>query len=362
MSRFNLMASVNNTSHYYYDLAIFGVEIFCSCVMLLVLFLMIFVYKTFKTTLQRLILYYVILGLWFVFSYSLRIKLSIQEDWACIVATKLRFSAVIICCTYIFIITNLSLLLVPCLLRGRPVSKRSIKYVECICVVLTVFTALVQMVTFVKVAENDVADKCTNPTVYYTKHFGAMLIFQTIYMGIILEVSLVSLFLSIFFYFIRRRINSQQIALSLSLRNLIYHFGINTFAMAAYSIGAAYNIAHDYVIYVNGYDVNLWEDSSMSPVLMGTFVLIHALFCMCTSTQRNVCCAKTCKMCQRQGYAAIDGNDVEIATNPKSTRVSQPSYTNFAPPYTGGFTQITASDHDELKSDRARGLTETINI
>ena len=47
------------------------------------------------------------------------------------------------------------------------------------------------------------------------------------------------------------------------------------------------------------------------------------------------------------------------------TRVSQPSYTNFAIPYTGGFTQITASDHDELnKSDRARSreLTETINM
>ena len=201
------------------------------------------------------------------------------------------------------IITNLSLLLVPCLLRGRPVSKQSIKYVECICVVLTVFTALVQVVTFVTVVENDVDSKCTNSTIYYTKHFGAMLIFQSIYIGITLEVLLVSLFLSIFFYFICRRINSQQATLSLLLRNLVYHFGFNTIVMAAYSIGAAYNIAHDYVINVNEYYYgNPWEDSGASPLLMATFVFIHAAICMCTSAQRGVCCVKICKMCQHRGY------------------------------------------------------------
>ena len=199
--RFNLMAPGNNTSGYLMVIAMdSGFGSYMACMVLLILFLMIFVYKTFKTTLQRLILYYVILSLWFEFSYSLRfIEVFEQEIWACIVASQLRFSAIIMWYTYIMIITNLSLLLVYCLLRGRPVSKQSIKYVECICVVLTVFTVLVQVVTFVTVVENDVDAKCTNPTIYYTKHFGALLIFQSIYMGITLEVLLVSRFLSIFF-------------------------------------------------------------------------------------------------------------------------------------------------------------------
>ena len=47
-------------------------------------------------------------------------------------------------------------------------------------------------------------------------------------------------------------------------------------------------------------------------------------------------------MNQSQHYAAIDGKDT-AANNPASCRVSQPSYTNFAVPYTGEFTQITAS-------------------
>ena len=134
--------------------------------------------------------------------------------------------------------------------------------------------------------------------------------------------------------------------------------------MAAFSIGVAYSII-GYFISIEYYYKNIWEDSGLQPMVMGALVIIQALFCMCTSTQRNVCCARICEMCQGEDYAIIDGNDGETATNPESTRVSQPSYTNFAIPYTGGFTQITASDHNELnKSDRARSreLTETINM
>ena len=82
---------------------------------------------------------------------------------------------------------------------------------------------------------------------------------------------------------------------------------------------------------------------------------------MCTSesAQRHVCCVSCCKVHPHsQNYTVIDGKDAETATNPESTRVSQLSYTDFAVPYTRGFTQITTSDH---VADRARLDLETYN-
>ena len=39
-------------------------------------------------------------------------------------------------------------------------------------------------------------------------------------------------------------------------------------------------------------------------------------------------------------------------TNPASSRASQPSYTNFAIPYTGGFTQVTSSVNSNRQSEQ----------
>ena len=218
---------------------IMGIQFFI--IVLVILLLMIFVYKTYKTTFQRLILYYVILGLWFEFSYSLQILEAFsQERSVCIAVKYLHLSSVIAWYTWIMVITNFSLLLIPCLMRGIPVSKRSIRCVEYICVPVTVIIALVQTVTlFVKHAQNDVGVLCTtsNPS-----DLRRNLIYQSICFCILLEVVLVSLFLSVFFHFIRRRLPSRQTALSLLLKNLIYHFGINAFAMAMYCISIACNI------------------------------------------------------------------------------------------------------------------------
>ena len=78
---------------------------------------------------------------------------------------------------------------------------------------------------------------------------------------------------------------------------------------------------------------------------VGISAIIQAVLCIQTSTERNTCCKRCCCMLtdSDRHYAVIDGKDTYTATNPASSRVSQPSYTNFAIPYTGGFTQMTAS-------------------
>ena len=68
---------------------------------------------------------------------------------------------------------------------------------------------------------------------------------------------------------------------------------------------------------------------------VGISVVTQAVLCIQTSTQGNMCCKCCCCLTNpSQHYAAIDGRDT-AATNPASCRVSQPSYTNFAVPYTG---------------------------
>ena len=345
-----MMASANLTANTMFYLMNGGIGIPFFIIVLVILLLMIFVYKTYKTTYQRLILYYVILGLWVEFVYCLQILEAFsQKRWVCIAVKYLRLSSVIAWYTWITVITNFSLLLIPCLMRGIPMYRSRFRCVECISVPITLIIASVQAVSlFVKHAqvENDVGCLRTtsNPA-----ELRRNLIYQSICLCVNLEVVLVSLFLSIFFHFIRRRLPSRQTALSLLLKNLIYHFGINAFAMAMYCISIAYNIYADSIVDDNTITaaVSIVErelvDSS-SRMVISVFVIIQGLFCICTSTQRCICC-RSCN--QHQQYEVIGGNNT--ATNPASTRISQPSYTNFAVPYTGGFTQITR----EINTDGA---------
>ena len=116
-------------------------------VILIILTLMVFVYKTYRATFQRLSLSFVILGLWYEFSRALRISLVYSDErWVCRLQKFLRLSSLISYRTYIVVVANFSLLLIPCLMRGRSVSKtikRVSKYVECICLALLTIIALI---------------------------------------------------------------------------------------------------------------------------------------------------------------------------------------------------------------------------
>ena len=67
-------------------------------------------------------------------------------------------------------------------------------------------------------------------------------------------------------------------------------------------------------------------------------VITQSALCIQTSMERYGCCKRDLH------HVIIDGKNTQSATtNPASSRVSQPSYTDFAIPYTGGFTQVTSS-------------------
>ena len=112
-----------------------------------ILFLMLFVYKTYKTTLQRMIVYYIVLTLWFDVSAAVQIVgalTMIDRRWACNVLRYLIISSQFTWYTYVTVIANISLFLTIYLtrVRGRPLSKRSHRCMECICVMSAVTTGL----------------------------------------------------------------------------------------------------------------------------------------------------------------------------------------------------------------------------
>ena len=87
---------------------------------------------------------------------------------------------------------------------------------------------------------------------------------------------------------------------------------------------------------------------------VGVSIVVQAVLCIQTSTERNTCCRRCCHVSKDSHYVAIDGNDT--ATNPASSRVSQPSYTHFTVPYTGEF----ASTESHGKNEQ-RPLTGCVN-
>ena len=99
-----------------------------------------------------------------------------------------------------------------------------------------------------------------------------------------------------------------------------------------------------------GYDIHEWTmlarygptDFNVSDVILifdvvftlglCIAVITQVVLCIQTSTERNTCCKLcSCMLKEDRHYAAIDGKDT-AATNPASSCVSQPSYTNFAVP------------------------------
>ena len=85
---------------------------------------------------------------------------------------------------------------------------------------------------------------------------------------------------------------------------------------------------------------------------VGVSVVIQAVLCIQTSTGRTACTKSCCNGPNEDRYSVIVGRkDTSTATNPTSSRVSQPSYTHFTIQYTGEFTQITGSVRSTSTSD-----------
>ena len=338
-------------------------------VILVILYLMLFVHKTYKTTFQRLIIYYIALSLWFDVSVAMLIVgafINTDGKWICITQKYLLISSQFAWHTYITAIINFSLLLTICStrVRGKPLSKRSSKCVECICILSAVTTGLtIASVEQIYSHIHNVKCLIMDKTQFFARFWGASL---SIFFGLDLEVILVSISLCIISCFIRQRIRNRQTAVL--LRNSVIHIVISATIMGLDSFRTAYNV-------YSWSRINYSREISLDPTIadiflvwdvifmlaIGVSVITQAILCIQTSTQGKTCCkCCSCLMNHSQRYAAVDGKDT-AATNPASSRVSQPSYTNFPVPYTGGFTTQASASTENHEKHEQRPLIGCVN-
>ena len=335
-------------------------------VILVTLLLMLCVYKTYKTTLQRLVVYYIVLSLWFVFSIAVLIAMAftvIDGRWTCNIIRYLIISSQFAWYSYITAISNFTLLLTIYLtrVRGRPLSKRTSKCVECICVISAVTIGLM-VASIIEIYNYALDIECavlgTHP--FVTKLWSISL---SIFFGMDLEVILVSISSCVVFCFVRQRIRNRQTAAL--LRNSVIHVAVNASIMGLDFFRMGSNVYSWSKISSGGPDIRvntvlyvLWD--VVFGLAIGVSVITQATICIQTSTERNTCCTRHCCVPNESQYhVIIDRKNTSAATNPASNCVSQPSYTNFAVPYTGGFTQITASVNGDGE-DEQRQLIECV--
>ena len=338
-------------------------------VMLVILYLMLFVYKTYKTTFQRLIIYFIMLSLWHAVSASVLIVGAFTDTdgkWICIVQEYLLVSSNFAWYSYVTAIVNFSLLLTIYLIRvrGKPLSKRSNRCVECICI-LSAVTIGLAVASLERIYSHINSIECTfmGVNLFHARFWGASL---SIYFAMDLEVILVSVSLCVISCFIRQRIQNRQTAVL--LRNSVIHIASNTAIMGLDCFRAVYNVYAWSKISSKEYSVDptivliflVWN--VVFTLAVDVSVIIQAVLCIQTSTQGNPCCKRCCFMNPSQRYAGINRKDT-AATNPASSRVSQPSYTTFHVPYTGEFTQITTSTNfdDGDQESEQRPLIECID-
>lgn len=322
-------------------------------VALVILLFMLCVYKTYKTTLQRLIVYYILLSMWFASSAAVLIVGAFpgaERRWNCIVRQYLFLSSEMAWYTYLASITNFALILIPCIMRGRRMPPQMRKCVECICVLLAVAMGLT--VASVEQVYNHAHGimGCTSYSDSNRYLVKRRVAFMSIYLGMDLEVILVSLSLCVAFCFIRQRVRIKQTAVL--LRNSICHVAINACIIGLDSLRVGYSIYKWRTLKSNAESNGFLETTGV--VLWNVFFLLavfvsiifQAVLCIQTSTEKNTFCKGCCHVnvnSSSQHYTAIDGKDTP--TSPASSRVSQPSYTNFDVPYTEGFSQASASIH-----------------
>ena len=215
---------------------------------------------------------------------------------------------------------------------------------ECSCVVLAITVGLtVASVVLISYQE------CIlfGASLFYTKFWAVSLSF---YVVMDLEVILVSLSLCVYFGFIRQRMHYGQISVLLRFSACLVAVNALTMGLNFFRIGYSIytwskNSSGSYLDTADHYENTFLIFDAIFAIAIGVSIIIQAILCIQTSTERSSC-YKRC-YCVRnnedQHSASIGGQTQDAATNPASSRVSPFSYTNFTVPYTGGFTQVTAS-------------------
>ena len=324
--------------------------IICAPIVFTLLAVVVFAFRAFKTTFQRLILYHILFTLLCEFSFALQILVdSSRSRWLCVAAIYLYLYLYSLFSWYIYTttVTNYLFLLTLRLLRGNPNIWQHGKFAECFCV----FFSLALPITYMWLPIRDGTYETLNCDNSSSTKWDKDAIFLNIAVLVLcLEILVISIILCSLFCYLRRVYKAQRQFTTL-LKHFIYHTGISSMIvgfMILVSVNSLYRHYHRSSSSKSLSAIIYAIDGVIEPLLM----LISAVFQTLLSIrhQNGQYCQKFCRICYKSRHKAtsqerhyMDTDRNENQTNPPSNPLNQPSHTHFSIPYTGGFTQVTVN-------------------
>ena len=310
--------------------------IVCFPIVLTILILVIFVYKAYKTTFQRLILYYIIIGLFCELTYALRIRLIFEcQLRICEAVIYLYQYFLLAWYAYVTAVTNCSFLFTLYLIRGSSNIRHGGKLVECICVLLAIVAPMMYIWMPVCDGNYEVLNCRSEPSGWHED----VIVFNILALLMSADIVLVCIALCCTFCFIRKRIqNKRTIVL---LKNLLYHVGMNAIVMGLLIL---------FTVYYTHSSKSLSDTVSIVGAVGFPLVLFLSQLFLSVKSRSGEgfkCC---CKVNHRQHHYLDTDRNMNL-TNPTSHPINQPSHTYFSVPYTGAFTQVTSNEHIESEGE-----------
>ena len=310
-------------------------------IVLTLLILLSCVYRAYKTTLQRLTLYHVLIVLFCECTFAMRIEINFEAPrWICTSVSYFflyfHFSWYI----YTTAVTNFSFIVTLHLLKtGHLKIWKGSKLAECICLVMAI--ALPMAYISAPIHDQSYLNlSCDNRE--SVRWYKDSVILNILTLVMCIEVVTVSAVFSGLFCYLRWRLKNRK--LSTLLKHLLYLTGINTVIMIFTMMAAVYFI----------YRYNRPPSETLSVVAFSIICarepflfFVSTTFQSFLSIRRQNHSIRSCICCKKDHERLhMDVTNKHDQTNPTSIPINQPSHTYFSVPYTGAFTQVSLGEHN----------------
>ena len=339
----------NNHSHSVIEYQIVGAFIFSGSgfiytpIVLTLLILLSCVYRAYKSTLQRLTLYHILIVLLCECVFALQMEINFEAPrWICTSVSYLllyfRFSWYI----YTTAVTNFSFIVTLHMLKtGHLKIWKGSKLAECICLVMAI--ALPMACIWVPIHDQSYLNlSCDDHE--SSRWYKDAIILNILILVMCIEVVTVYAIFSGLFCYLRWRLKNRK--LSTLLKHLLYLTGINTAIMSFITMAAVY-----FIYRYNRPPSEALSVTAVAIICAGEPFLffVSASFQSFLSIRRQNHSIRSCICCKKASdheRLRIDVTNKHDQTNPTSIPINQPSHTYFSVPYTGAFTQVSLGEHN----------------
>lgn len=341
-----------------------------SSMLLIIIFLVIFVLRAYKTTLQRLVLYYVIIGLFTELTFALQLSI-LKENVnhnLCMAVIHLYLYARIACFAYITMMTNCLLFLTLCVMRGkcRFQQNNATIIMEFVCITFAVLAPVTYIWRPLTSKSYEVfcesKTNLTNNSIIICNWHRDAIILNSIVFVMSAEVVTVSFALCVFVCLIRQKLVVRSKPASILFRSSLCHTLINAALMGFNMLFTVFCI---YRYHFRHFSKTITKTAYVSiiGVLIPLTLLISITFQFCVSVRMAKKPRMKFKFCN---HCCVVDQDViidetESKTSPISRPINQPSHTaSISAPYTDAFTDITASLRNKCKQGEKKPLLSNV--